>query len=394
MRASLPKISLDRARRLALAAQGFADPPPRGRVDVRHFRRVLRRVGVVQLDSVNVIARAHYLPFFARLGPYDPEALDRWLWRSGELFEYWIHEASLTAIERWPLLTYRMRRPHHWKSIERINVEQPGFVQQVLDEVRESGPLRVGELPEGSGRTGPWWGYGPGKLALEWLFVRGEITIADRPNFTRLYDLTDRVIPAELRRHHVEQDEAERSLLRDAVRHHGIGTVADLADYHRLKRTPAKAHLAELAAAGDIAEVSVDDWPGPVYMDPELSVPHAIEGAALLAPFDPVVWFRDRAERLFDFHYRIEIYTPQEKRIHGYYVLPFLLDGELVARVDLKADRGAGRLLVRGAFSEPGQDRRRVATALRTELESMASWQGLSEIEVDANGDLAPYLDG
>ncbi|MFP5333438.1 MAG: DNA glycosylase AlkZ-like family protein, partial [Acidimicrobiia bacterium] len=213
MAGSIPRISLERARRLALAAQGFADPTPRGRVDVRHFRRVLSRVGVVQLDSVNVIARAHYLPFFARLGPYDPASLDQWLWRSGELFEYWIHEASLTAIERWPLLTYKMRKPHPWRSIERINTERPGFVQQVLDEVRHSGPLRVGELSEGSGRTGPWWGYGPGKLALEWLFIRGEVAIADRPNFTRMYDLTERVIPEHVRKRQVDESEAHRALL-------------------------------------------------------------------------------------------------------------------------------------------------------------------------------------
>ena len=392
MAGSLPRVPLDRARRIALAAQGFADPVPRSRVDVRHFRRVLSRVGVVQLDSVNVIARAHYLPFFARLGSYDPAALDRWLWQSGELFEYWIHEASLTSMERWPLLTYRMRKPHPWKSIERINRDRPGFVQQVLDEVHHAGPLRVGELSEGSGRTGPWWGYGPGKLALEWLFVRGQISIADRPNFTRMYDVTDRVIPPGVRGVEIDEASAQRRLLRDAVRHHGIGTVADLADYHRLKITPSKAHLEALAAAGEILEVTVDGWPSPVYMDPELAVPRAIDAAALLAPFDPVVWFRDRAERLFGFRYRIEIYTPKEKRIHGYYVLPFLLDGELVGRVDLKADRSRGRLLVQGAFAEEGQDRRRVAAALRTELESMAEWQGLGEIEVANNGDLSAFL--
>lgn len=392
MAGSLPRISIDRARRIALGAQGFSDPPPRSQVDVRHFRRVLSRVGVVQLDSVNVIARAHYLPFFARLGPYDTAALDRWLWQSGELFEYWIHEASLTSMQRWPLLTHRMARPHPWKSIERINRERPGFVQQVLDEVRHAGPLRVGELSEGSGRTGPWWGYGPGKLALEWLFVRGQISIADRPNFTRMYDLTERVIPETVRGVEVDEETAQRALLRDAVRHHGIGTVADLADYHRLKITPSKAHLEALAKAGEIVEVTVDGWPSPVYMDPELSVPRSIGGGALLAPFDPVVWFRDRAERLFGFRYRIEIYTPKHKRVHGYYVLPFLLDGELVGRVDLKADRAGGRLLVQGAFAEEGHDRRRVAKALRTELESMAAWQDLGEIEVARNGDLAALL--
>jgi uncharacterized protein len=339
-----------------------------------------------------VIARAHYLPFFARLGSYDQDALDRWLWRSGELFEYWVHEASLTSIDRWPHVAYRMRGAHPWKSIERIAREQPGFVDAVRTEVRDNGPLRVGELSEGSGRTGPWWGYGPGKLALEWLFLRGEIAIADRPNFTRLYDLTERVIPEQVRSEVVDPDTARRILLRDAVRHHGIGTVADLADYHRLKVLSARPVLADLAARGEIAEVTVDGWPGPVYMDPDLAVPRSIDGAAVLAPFDPVVWFRDRAERLFDFYYRIEIYVPKEKRVHGYYVLPFLLDGEIVGRVDLKADRSAGRLLVQGAFAEEGHDRVRVGAALGAHLQELAAWQGLGEIEIRSNGDVASHI--
>jgi hypothetical protein len=387
-----PRISLDRARRLALGAQGFNDPAPRSTIDVRHFRRVLSRVGVVQLDSVNVISRAHYLPFFSRLGPYDRGALDRWLWQSRELFEYWIHEASLTSIDRWAHLAYRMRRGHPWKAIERINTEQPGFVEKVLDEVRIAGPLRVGELTEGGSRTGPWWGYGPGKLALEWLFVRGEVAIADRPNFTRLYDLTDRVIPDEVRAAETDPTTARRTLLRDAVRHHGIGTVADLADYHRLKVRDARPLLDELAAAGEIVEVVVDGWPRPAYMDPDLPVPRSIHGAALLAPFDPVVWFRDRVERLFGFHYRIEIYVPRPKRVFGYYVLPFLLDGEMVGRVDLKADRAAGRLLVQGAFAETGADKIRVGAALADHLRDMAAWQDLSEIEIRPTGDLASHI--
>ncbi len=392
MASTPPRITLERARRLALGAQGFNDPPLRGAPDIRHFRRVLARVGVVQLDSVNVIARAHYLPFFARLGPYDRDALDRWLWRSGELFEYWVHEASLTSMERWPHFAHRMEQEHPWRSIERIAAEQPGFVDQVRAEVRDNGPLRVGELSEGRGRTGPWWGYGPGKLALEWLFVRGEVAIADRPNFTRLYDLTSRVIPERVRSQATNFTAALPVLLRDAVRHHGIGTVADLADYHRLKVRDARPVLRSLATRGEIAEVSVDGWPGPVYMDPELSVPRSIDGAALLAPFDPVVWFRDRAERLFGFRYRIEIYVPKERRVHGYYVLPLLLDGELVGRVDLKADRAAGRLRVEGAFTEPGRDRVRAGAALGKLLQTLAAWQQLDEVEIRPNGDLAPHI--
>ena len=346
----------------------------------------------MQLDSVNVIARAHYLPFFSRLGPYDREALDRWLWQSGELFEYWVHEASLTSIDRWPLLAHRMRQGHPWRSIERIRSEQPGFVDQVLEEVRTAGPLRVGELSDGGDRTGPWWGYGPGKLALEWLFVRGEIAIADRPNFTRLYDLTERVIPESVRRTDVDTADGRRALLRDAVRHHGIGTAADIADYHRIKVTDARPLLAQLVASGEIAEVEVEGWKGPVYMDPDATIPHRIDGAALLAPFDPVVWYRDRAERLFGFHYRIEIYVPRAKRVHGYYVLPFLLDGELAGRVDLKADRATGTLIVQGAFAEDGQDPTHVGDALLPQLEAMAEWQGLGRIDVRRHGNLAEHI--
>jgi hypothetical protein len=229
-------------------------------------------------------------------------------------------------------------------------------------------------------------------MALEWLFVRGEITIADRPNFTRLYDLTARVIPQEVREWEADPVTARRHLLRDAVRHHGVGSVADLADYHRIKAAHARPLLADLAAAGEIVEVEVEGWPGPVYVDPNVTIPRAVNGSALLSPFDPVVWFRSRAERLFGFRYRIEIYVPREKRVHGYYVLPFLLDGQLVGRVDLKADRSAGRLIVQGAFAEEGQDRGRVGSALATQLQLIAAWQGLNDIELRRNGDLAAHI--
>lgn len=386
-------ITLNRARRLALAAQGFGRERPSGSIDVRHFRRVLEHVGLVQLDSVNVVSRSHYLPFFARLGPYPQDALDRWLWRSGELFEYWGHEASLLPMTDWGLMHHRMTAATPWRRVRAIMSERPGFVEGVLDEVRRRGPTTVSHVGEPGERTGSWWGWGPGKIVLEWHFISGALTVADRPNFTRVYDLTERVIPAEVREGpHPDTSEARRALLRRAVRHHGIGSVTDLADYYRLKTTDARHLLAELAAAGDIEEVEVPGWRGPVYRDPTRSIPNRIEGRALLSPFDPVVWFRDRAERLFGFRYRIEIYVPAAKRVHGYYVLPFLLDGDLVARVDLKADRAHGRLLVRGAFVEDGVDRMRVASELAAELELMAGWLGLSAIEVGRNGDLAPSV--
>ena len=350
-------------------------------------------MGVVQLDSVNVMARSHYLPFFSRLGPYDRASLDRWLWRSGELFEYLVHEASLAPIDRRPALVHRMAAVHPWRSVRELAEKHPGFVEQVLDEVRAKGPLTVGDLAGGAGRTGPWWGWGPGKRSLEWLFAKGVLSIADRPNFTKLYDLTERVIPPDvLGRDPLSEREGRKLLLRDAARHHGVGVVADLADYHRIKVSDARPLLVELAASGDIEEVEVDGWPAPVYADPDLAVPRTVDGAVLLSPFDPVVWFRDRAERLFGFRYRIEIYVPAPKRVHGYYVLPFLLDGRLVGRVDLKSDRARGRLLVQGAFAEQGVDRRRVAAALDEVLMEVAAWQGLGAIEVRRRGDLAPLL--
>jgi uncharacterized protein YcaQ len=382
-------IPVERARRLALAAQGFHRPRP-GSIDVRHFRRALGDVGLVQLDSVNVIARAHYLPFFARLGPYDTGVLDRWLWRSGELFEYWGHEASVLPIDDWPLMGHRMRNARPWQSIARIVEEHPEFVDRIHDEVHERGPLTVGDLAEGGERTGPWWGWGRGKLALEWLFVTGRLTVADRPNFTKVYDTSARVIPAHLLEgEKVDTAPARRRLLRRAVRHHGIGSVADLADYYRIRPTDARPLLEDLARAGEIVEVDVPGWKGPAYLDPEISIPRSIEARALLAPFDPVVWFRDRALRLFDFHYRIEIYVPEPKRVYGYYVLPFLLEDRLVGRVDLKADRSSGRLLVRGCYGEERVDRLHVGRELAAELGVMAAWMGLGEVEVTDRGDLA-----
>lgn len=339
---------------------------------------------------MNVIARAHYLPFFARLGAYDTGALDRWLWRSGELFEYWGHEASMLPIDDWPLMGHRMRGARPWNSIQRIIRDHPEFLDRIHDEVHERGPLTVSDLSEGGERTGPWWGWGKGKVALEWLFVTGRLAVADRPNFTKVYDTADRVIPDSLREApEVDPTAARRRLLRRAVRHHGIGAVPDLADYYRIRPTDARPLLERLADDGEIVEVEVPGWKGPAYLDPDLSIPRSIRARALLAPFDPVVWFRDRAERLFDFRYRIEIYVPEPKRVYGYYVLPFLLDDRLVGRVDLKADRAGGRLLVRGAYGEDGIDRPRVARELAGELVAMAEWMRLAEIEVEDRGDLA-----
>ncbi len=386
-------ISIDRARRIALGAQGFNDTVPTGSPDVRHLRRVLGRIGLLQLDSVNVVVRSHYMPLFSRLGPYRRNLIDEFAYQRGELFEYWGHEASLLPMDTYPLYRHRMARPRQWKIIKELLADDPKYVDRILDEVAENGPVTVSHLTEPGERTGPWWGYSTGKIALEWLFMTGRIACSHRENFTRYYDVAERVIPAQLLDGPmIEATDARKEMLRLAVRHHGIGTATDLADYYRLRMPVARPLIKELVQAGDLIEVQVAGWAKPAFMDPEAKTPRSINGAALLTPFDPVVWARDRAERLFDFRYRIEIYVPQPKRVYGYYVMPFLLDGELVARVDLKSDRQLSRLLVRGTFMEDGQTSSRVAPALAVELASMASWLELSGIDVADNGNLAREL--
>ncbi len=385
------RISLERARRIALAAQGFGVGRPQGRVDVRHFRRVLDSVRIVQLDSVNVIARAHYLPFFARIGAYDRAALDGWLWQSRELLEYWVHEASLVPVEHRPLLVHRMKGARHWAAMDRIELEKPGFVDEVLEAVRLRGPLKVGDL-DGHQRADTWWGWGDAKIAIERLFLTGKVTAADRPGFQRVYDLPERVHPHAVELGALEADDAKTEMLALGAAAHGIGTVHDIADYYRLKIGDARRLMSRLIERGDVEEIEVTGWRHPAYLHAAASHPRSISARALLAPFDPVVWFRDRGERLFEFFYRIEIYTPEPKRVYGYYVLPFLLDDRLVARVDLKADRKARRLLVRSAFGEDGVDPGFVTAQLAEELAAMASWLALDEIEVGDRGDLAEPL--
>jgi uncharacterized protein len=388
------RLTLDQARRYALGAQGFADPRPSGRVDVRHFRKVVDRIGLVQLDSVNVFSRTHYMPFFARLGSYDREALDAWLWGSGEMFEYWGHEASLIPTRDHSLWRWRMNGTFNWQRLETMRQEHPEYLDEVLSQVRERGPLRTAELHDPGERDGTsMWGWSKGKVALEALFMGGKVSTATRRNFVRMYDLSERVIPAE---HYdvddLDPEEAQSGLLLRAARSMGVATAADIADYPRIRMPQARPLIERLAAAGELIEVEVEGWGKNAYLHPEATMPRRVEGRALLSPFDNLVWFRERVERMWDFHYRIEIYVPEPKRVYGYYVLPFLLDGDLVARVDLKTDRKAGALLVKGAFSEPEVDRTRVARELRAELETVASWLGLSEVKVSRKGDLGPVL--
>ncbi len=387
------KLSNDQARRIALGAQGFADPRPQGRVDRRHFRRVMERVGLLQLDSVNVLQRSHYLPMWSRLGPYSTDALDQFTAHSGEVFEYWGHEASLLPVERHRLFRWRMEQMEPWRRVQGIIGGYPGYVESVRDEIAAHGPLTVSDLSDPGDRTGSWWGHGKGKTALDWLFAKGQITAYRNGNFGRLYDIPERVIAGE----HLDtatptKDEAFRELLLLGARHHGVGTATDLTDYYRLNRPAARPILAEIVANGELEEVEVEGWKHPAFMHPEAKLPRRIGGAALLSPFDPVVWERDRAERMFGFHYRIEIYVPQPKRVYGYYVLPFLVDGQLVGRVDLKSDRKNGVLLVQGAYHEPGRDPAAVVARLAPELAAMSTWLGLGDVNVSRRGNLAQVL--
>jgi len=386
-------MTVGQARRVALGAQGLTSPRPTGRIDVRHFRRVLDCVGLLQLDSVNVLERSHYLPMFSRLGPYDRAALDRWTTDSGEIFEYWGHAASLIPVDRYPTLRFRMDEMKPWGSVRRLIDERPGYVESVFEQVAERGPVTVADLDDPGERGGPWWGYAPGKDALEWLFASGRVTAYRTSSFGRRYELPERVVPGSVMHRPVPDSfEAYRTLLVAATRHHGIGTAADLADYYRLHVSTARPILESLTADGSLVPVTVEGWGHPAYAHPDAAMPRSVSGAALLSPFDSLIWNRDRVERLFCFRYRIEIYTPKDQRVHGYYVLPFLLDGELVARVDLKADRKTGRLLVQAAHLEPGHDASRVAPALARELAAMAVWLNLDEIEVMDRGDLAEPL--
>jgi uncharacterized protein YcaQ len=394
-------LRLDEARRIALHAQGFNDPRPTGRVDRRHLRRVLDRVGLVQIDSVNVLTRSHELPFLARLGPYPRQALSDWLWGSGEVFEYWGHEASLLPVAAHPLLRWRMREDHAWGGMVRVAAKRPDLVRQVLEAVGARGPVTLGELEHlgdaikrGKATPGNMWNWSDAKKAVELLFWNGEVSAVRNPaSFGRHYVLPDRVVPAGVLAAATPSDDAaQKALLLQAARSHGVGTARCLADYHRLNIVTARRLLAELVSDGALRPVEVEGWRHPAFLHPDAVLPRWVRASALLSPFDSLVWERERVEALFGFRYRIEIYVPAHKRVHGYYVLPFLHDGRLVARVDLKADRQARVLQVRGAFAEPGFDEDRSLPALVERLQELAGFLALTDISVEPNGDLAPAL--
>ena len=396
VRSQLPSISAPEARRIALAAQGLADTRPAGRIGRGHLRRVVDRIGQIQIDSVNTLVRAHELPAFARLGPYPREIIKESTERHRDLFEYWGHAACLMPMTRQPLWRWRMDSLRdRWRgSVDRIEGERPGYAAAVLAEVRDRGPISAGELTDGGKSKGPWWGWADGKSVIEWLFWAGELSVAGRRNsFERVYDLTERVVPAKiLAAPTPPPEEAHRALVRIAARALGVATRRDIANYFYLGNARTGASIAELVEAGELVPVSVEGWSVPAYVAAGARRPRRVDARALLAPFDPLVFDRDRVERLFGMRYRIEIYTPAPKRVYGYYVLPFLLGDTLVGRIDLKADRARSRLLVQAAHGEPGVDIPVVAAALAEELRVMAGWLELDGIEARRKGNLSVAL--
>lgn len=386
-------LSLSDARRIALAAQQFTPAaPPK---NVRAFTNVVRALGVLQIDSVNVLVRSHYLPMFSRRGPYATELLERAAYgKQRTLFEYWGHEASLLPIETWPLFRWRMERALRgegtWGRLRRYANEHQDLVANALAQIREQGALGASELAGAGRASGGWWGWSQGKEILEWLFWTGQVTTARRRNFERLYDLPERVLPSEiLSAAPVAKEEAQRTLLKIAMRALGIATVRDLRDYFRLPTTDANQRIRELVEAGALTPIAIEGWKHAAYMGARASRARRIETSALLSPFDSLIWDRARTERLFDFRYRLEIYTPAHKREHGYYVLPFLLGERIVARVDLKADRTASRLQVRGGGVEAGQSVHEIIEPLWGQLTLMAHWLKLDGVGATSRrGDL------
>jgi len=384
------------ARRIALAAQGFG-----ARAAATDWAKVLRaveRTGLFQIDSVNAVVRSHYLPAFSRQGAYARAELDRLqVGRKRRLIEYWGHEASLIPVESWPLLQWRMARARAgegtYSGLARFGREKADFIAAVLREVEARGPLAAGELSGGGRGEGSWWGWSDGKRALEWLFWAGLVTTSARRGFERLYDLPERVLPAGIARAATpDTAEAQRALLLIAARAQGVATARDLRDYWRIGPEDARARLAELVEAGALRPVTVRGWRETAYLDPDARRPRRVEATALLSPFDSLIWFRPRAERLWDFRFRLEIYTPAEKRVHGYYVLPFLHRERIQARLDVRAVRAAGRLDVPAVHLEPGADAD-VHAAMAAEVRRLADWLGLAEVRTP-DVRLAAALDG
>lgn len=384
---------------MALAAQGFTEPDRSGKVTWAQMAPMIRRLNLLQIDSVNVLVRSHYMPLYSRLGAYSQATLDERSFglKKRAMFECWAHEASLLPLELHPLMRWRMARARAgdgvYKSMDQFGREERAYLKNVLDFVSRNGPTSASEVPGGGKAEGGWWGWSKGKLALETLFDQGLLTAATRAGFERLYDIPERVIPADvLDLPTPGEADAIRTLLYLSGRALGVGTELDLRDYFRLPITETKTALQELVEDGTLIPVSVEGWKQKAFLHRDAKMARKAGGTALLSPFDPVVWERSRAERLFEFHYRIEIYTPAEKRKFGYYVLPFLHRDRIVGRVCLKADRQAGVLRANASHHEAHANPRETAAALAEELRLMAGWLSLSDVEAGPQGNLSRAL--
>ena len=402
-RTSTSDLSPAESRRLALASLGFGAKKP-VRAGLAHVRATASRLSAIQIDSVNVLARAHYLPTFSRYGPYPASALDKLAHGTRELFEYWGHAACFLPIALYPLMRWRMENQlETWAGLSK---KQKDFNEAVYREVAERGPIAAGDLSIAGKSTGPWWGWSAGKRAVEFLFRQGRVAVAGRRHFERVYDLPERLYPkAILDAGRVAPADAKKALIVRAARAMGIGTAKDIAQYFHIdawwdrlsingRRQPAQTQplFDELVEDGGLERVRVAGWPQPAYLVPGARIPTAIEVRAIVSPFDPVLWERKWTKAVFGFDYQIEIYVPGPKRIYGYYVLPFLLGDRFAARVDLKADRKTATLIVHAAYVEPGLDRGAVASALAGELRSLATWLGLERFAVGSKGNLAKPL--
>ncbi len=379
-------LSRAQARSVALAAQGFVGRPS-GSVGTAQLRALIRRLGALQIDSVNVLVRSQYLPAFARLGAYDRAYLDRAAYaRPRRVFEYWGHEASLLPIELFPYLRWRMQQSERgtgvWNNVARVGRERKDLIRRVLRSIADDGPLAASDIADEKG-TGGWWSWSDAKRAVEFLFWCGKITpLKRRSSFERVYDLIERVLPADVLKVRVSPQAAMRELVTRSARALGVATEADLRDYFRLPLAAARTAVRELVESNELLPVLVEGWKQQAYLHKDARVPRNLPASALLSPFDSLVWNRPRTERLFDFHYRIEIYTPAHKRRHGYYVLPYLCDGELVARVDAKADRARSILLVHAIHYEDRADKRAVRERLEPDLRALAAWLNLTSVTI------------
>jgi uncharacterized protein YcaQ len=379
-------ISASEARRIALAAQGFDRERPATAADVRHYRRAMAAIAVLQLDFVNVLIPAHFLMIYSRLGNYDRSRFERFLYDSGEHIEQWAHEASIVASSDWPLLAHRRKAFKQWKNSSLHKMpKSAAYLEDILRRVTQQAGTTSKDLPAIKGperKPGDWYRSVP-RAAIEHHFGTGKLAVRRRQkNFQRVYDLPQRILGDSLCSLTVERDDADRELIAKATRSLGIATLHDIADYYRMANRDVAPRLQELVDAGDVSEVKVEGWVDSAFLAKGAKLPRTIPGNSLLSPFDPVVWFRPRAARLFDFDYRIEIYVPEAKRRWGYYVLPFRQGEAITARIDLKADRKSSCLLVQHAHLEAGANSASTAAALSEELRLLADWLQLEDIHI------------